>query len=490
MPLPSYIARPVEEMDADRYQNIFARNEGAVVTPAAGLHFSRELLKRMEIKGIDYGFLTLHSGLGNFREIDVEDLTKHKMDSEQMRVTPKLVELVNHAKDEGRKVCAVGTSVMRGIESAVSTGGHMKTYDGWTNKFIFPPYDFTVATNLVTNFHMPLSTMLMMVAAFGGYDIVLEAYESALKEGYRFGAYGDAMLILGDFAPEWLQVQEELLNGTAKKIVLTDAMPFEAPTAFHADAISYTRTIEESLTTNSQETTGWRGIVLPFDVSTIQARNKAGEQIELSAYNAEGEYDTSKNPFWLRELTTEGFAATQTFSANTPYIICFPNSSELDEHINIIGDVTFSASNAEITATPVFNAVEGKDFDMIATLQTVPAAKGIYAINNTGSSFVNNSRDIAPFECYVICKQGSTDAPDSFDLPAKLPTAIDNETVTGSKIYTADGNLVIISNEPTEIAVYNITGQMVLMQKVEAGKTIVNDIPHGVYIVNGQKIIL
>ena len=196
MPLPSYIARPVEEMDADRYQNIFARNEGAVVTPAAGLHFSRELLKRMEIRGIDYGFLTPHSGLGNFREIDVEDLTKHKMDSEQMRVTPELVELVNHAKDEGRKVCAVGTSVMRGIESAVSTGGHIKTYDGWTNKFIFPPYDFTVATNLVTNFHMPLSTMLMMVAAFGGYDIVLEAYESALKEGYRFGAYGDAMLIL------------------------------------------------------------------------------------------------------------------------------------------------------------------------------------------------------------------------------------------------------------------------------------------------------
>ena len=294
------------------------------------------------------------------------------------------------------------------------------------------------------------------------------------------------------YAPASAQVENNnvVINGAAKKIVLTDAMPFEAPTAFHAEAISYTRTIEESLTTNAQETTGWRGIVLPFDVSTIQARNKAGEQVELSAYNAEGEYDTSKNPFWLRELTTEGFAATQTFSANTPYIICFPNSSELDEHINIIGVVTFSASNAEITATPVFNAVEGKDFDMIATLQTVSAAEGIYAINNTGSSFVNNSRDIAPFECYVICKQGSTDAPDSFDLPAKLPTAIDNETVTGSKIYTADGNLVIISNEPTEIAVYNITGQMVLMQKVEAGKTIVNDIPHGVYIVNGQKIIL
>ena len=196
MPLPAYITRPVEELDAERYQNIFARHEGAVVTPAAGLHFSRELLKRMEIKGIDYGFLTLHSGLGNFREIDVEDLTKHKMDSEQLIVTPELVELVNHAKDGGHKVCAVGTSVMRGIESAVSTGGHMKTYDGWTNKFIFPPYDFTVATSLVTNFHMPLSTMLMMVAAFGGYEIVLEAYDAALKEGYRFGAYGDAMLIL------------------------------------------------------------------------------------------------------------------------------------------------------------------------------------------------------------------------------------------------------------------------------------------------------
>ena len=196
MPLPSYIDRPVEEEDADRYQCIFARNEGAVVTPAAGLHFSRILMKRMEIKGIDFGFLTLHSGLGNFREIDVEDLTKHKMDSEQMVVTEELVNLVNKAKDENRKVCAVGTSVMRGIESAVSTGGHMKTYEGWTNKFIFPPYDFTVATSLISNFHMPYSTMLMMVSAFGGYEIVNKAYETALKEGYRFGAYGDAMLLL------------------------------------------------------------------------------------------------------------------------------------------------------------------------------------------------------------------------------------------------------------------------------------------------------
>ena len=195
-PLPGYINRPVDEEDAERYQNIYAKNEGAVVTPAAGLHFSRELLKRMEIKGIEYGFLTLHSGLGNFREIDVEDLTKHKMDSEQMIVTPTLVEFVNHAKDTNHQVCAVGTSVMRAIESTVSTDGHMKAYNGWTNKFIFPPYDFTVATSLITNFHMPHSTMLMMAAAFGGYDAVMKAYDIALKEKYHFGAYGDAMLII------------------------------------------------------------------------------------------------------------------------------------------------------------------------------------------------------------------------------------------------------------------------------------------------------
>ena len=193
-PLPGYINRPVDEEDAERYQNIYAKNEGAVVTPAAGLHFSRELLKRMEIKGIEYGFLTLHSGLGNFREIDVEDLTKHKMDSEQMIVTPTLVEFVNHAKDTNHQVCAVGTSVMRAIESTVSTDGHMKAYNGWTNKFIFPPYDFTVATSLITNFHMPYSTMLMMAAAFGGYDAVMKAYDIALKEKYHFGAYGLSLI--------------------------------------------------------------------------------------------------------------------------------------------------------------------------------------------------------------------------------------------------------------------------------------------------------
>jgi S-adenosylmethionine:tRNA ribosyltransferase-isomerase len=150
----------------------------------------------MEIKGIECGFLTLHSGLGNFREIDVEDLTKHRMDSEQVFVEKEVVELVNAAKDRKSRVCAVGTSVMRAMESTVSTDGHLKPFTGWTNKFIFPPYDFTVADAMVTNFHMPMSTILMMTCAFGGYDLIMQAYETAVKEGYRFGAYGDAMLIL------------------------------------------------------------------------------------------------------------------------------------------------------------------------------------------------------------------------------------------------------------------------------------------------------
>ena len=195
-PLPIYIKRNAEPEDAERYQCIFAQHEGAVVAPAAGLHFSRELFKRMEIKGIESGFVTLHSGLGNFREIDVEDLTKHKMDSEQLIVTPEIVTQLNTTKDEGHKVCAIGTSVLRALETAVSTNGHIKSYNGWTNKFIFPPYDFTVANSLVSNFHMPYSTMLMMVAAFGGYEIIFEAYNTAIKEGYRFGLYGDAMLII------------------------------------------------------------------------------------------------------------------------------------------------------------------------------------------------------------------------------------------------------------------------------------------------------
>lgn len=195
-PLPEYIKREPDEEDAVAYQTIFAKNEGAVVAPSAGMHFSRELMKRLEIKGVEQGFLTVHCGLGAFREIDVEDLTKHRMDSEDMSVTENLVEMVNHAKDNGRQVCAVGTSTLRGIASAVSMGGHMKTYTGWTNKFIFPPYDFTVSTALITGFHMPYSTMLMMVCAFGGYELVMKAYDIAVKEGYKFGAYGDAMLIL------------------------------------------------------------------------------------------------------------------------------------------------------------------------------------------------------------------------------------------------------------------------------------------------------
>ena len=195
-PLPAYIMREPEELDFERYQTIYAEKEGAVVAPAAGLHFSRELLKRLEIKGVHQAFMTVHSGLGNFREIDVEDLTKHRMDSEQMEVTQELVDIVNGVKDEHHRVCAIGTSVLRGIASAVSMGGHMKTYTGWTNKFIFHPYQFTVADAMVSNFHLPYSTQLMMVAAFGGYDHIMNAYEVARKEGYRFGTYGDAMLVL------------------------------------------------------------------------------------------------------------------------------------------------------------------------------------------------------------------------------------------------------------------------------------------------------
>lgn len=195
-PLPDYIDRRAEPEDSERYQNIYAKNEGAVMAPAAGLHFSRELLKRLEIKGIEQGFLTLHCGRGNFRDIDVEDLTKHRMDSEEMIVDEQLVNLVNSAKDRGSKVCAIGTSTMRALATSVCMNGHLMTYSGWTNKFIFPPYDFTVCTSMVSNFHLPQSTLLMMVCAFGGYDLIMKAYQEAIKEGYRFGAYGDAMLIL------------------------------------------------------------------------------------------------------------------------------------------------------------------------------------------------------------------------------------------------------------------------------------------------------
>ncbi|MDR2815519.1 MAG: tRNA preQ1(34) S-adenosylmethionine ribosyltransferase-isomerase QueA [Proteiniphilum sp.] len=195
-PIPEYLERNVEPEDAERYQNIFAQHEGAVVAPAAGLHFSRELMKRMEIRDIDFGYLTLHNGLGAYRMIDVEDLTKHKMESEQMIIMEELCKRVNKAKDEEKNICAVGTSVLRAVETTVSTDGHLKPRDGWTNKFIFPPYEFTLTNSLVTNFHLPYSILLMMACAFGGYEKIKNAYEEAIKEKYAFGAYGDAMLIL------------------------------------------------------------------------------------------------------------------------------------------------------------------------------------------------------------------------------------------------------------------------------------------------------
>jgi len=195
-PLPKFIRRDVVPEDRERYQTIYAKHEGAVAAPTAGLHFSRELLKRLEIKGVHFAEITLHVGLGNFRTVDVEDLTKHKMDSEQINIPMDAVDLVNSAKQHKKNICAVGTTVLRTLESSVSTDGFLKPYSGWTNKFIFPPYDFSVPSTMITNFHLPLSTLLMMVSAFAGYDFLFEAYKVAIKEKYRFGTYGDAMLII------------------------------------------------------------------------------------------------------------------------------------------------------------------------------------------------------------------------------------------------------------------------------------------------------
>ena len=195
-PLPKYIKRKAEPADKERYQTVYAKHEGAVAAPTAGLHFSRELLKRMELKGVHLAEVTLHVGLGTFRPVEVEDLTKHKMDSEQFTVNQQAVDIVNKAKSQRKNICAVGTTSMRAIESSVSTLGELKPYDGWTNKFIFPPYEFSIANMMITNFHMPESTLLMMTCAFGGYDLINEAYKVAIKEKYRFYSYGDAMLIL------------------------------------------------------------------------------------------------------------------------------------------------------------------------------------------------------------------------------------------------------------------------------------------------------
>ena len=199
-PLPrEMIKRPAEPEDMENFQCIFAKNEGAVTAASAGLHFSRQLMKRMEIKGVDLAFVTMHCGLGNFREIDVEDLTKHKMDSEEMFVNKEACDIVNKAKREGRKVCAVGTTVQRVLETAVSADGQLKEYEGWTNRFIFPPYDFQIADAMVANFYLPQSTMLMLAYAYGGYERIMKAYNEALHDKrYRFGVYGDAMLIIND----------------------------------------------------------------------------------------------------------------------------------------------------------------------------------------------------------------------------------------------------------------------------------------------------
>lgn len=188
--------RKANESDLTDFQTIYAKHEGAVTVPATGLHFSRELMKRLEIKGIEHAFITLHAGLGNFRSIDVEDLTKHKTDSEQMFVTKEACDIVNRAKLGGYRICAVGTTTMRAIETAVGPGGILKEYDGWTNKFIFPPYEFSVANAFVSNFQLPLSLLLMIQCAFGSFGYVMDAYNIALKEGYHFGSYGDALLIL------------------------------------------------------------------------------------------------------------------------------------------------------------------------------------------------------------------------------------------------------------------------------------------------------
>jgi S-adenosylmethionine:tRNA ribosyltransferase-isomerase len=195
-PLPKYIKREEESFDRERYQTIYAKHEGAVAAPTAGLHFSKHLLKRLEIKGVDLAEITLHVGLGTFSPVEVEDLSKHKMDSEELIIDDHAVSIVNKAKSNNNKICAVGTTSMRGLESSVSSNNSLNSFQGWTHKFIFPPYNFKIGDAMITNFHLPKSTLLMMVSAFAGHDFIKEAYQEAIKEKYRFYSYGDAMLIL------------------------------------------------------------------------------------------------------------------------------------------------------------------------------------------------------------------------------------------------------------------------------------------------------
>ncbi|WP_452223343.1 tRNA preQ1(34) S-adenosylmethionine ribosyltransferase-isomerase QueA [Lacinutrix chionoecetis] len=195
-PLPKYIKRDVEPEDEERYQTIFAKKEGAVAAPTAGMHFSKHLLKRLEIKGVDFAEVTLHVGLGTFNPVEVEDLSKHKMDSEEVTIGPKTVEQINNALKNRRRICAVGTTAMRAVESAVSSSNTLNEIDGWTNKFIFPPYEFSIANAMITNFHTPKSTLMMMASAFAGHEFIKRAYAEAIKEKYKFYSYGDAMLII------------------------------------------------------------------------------------------------------------------------------------------------------------------------------------------------------------------------------------------------------------------------------------------------------
>jgi len=195
-PLPKLIKRPVEPEDAERYQTIFARHEGGVATPTAGMHFSKELMKLLRIKGITFPEITLHTGLGNFRPIEVEDLSKHKTDSEEINVEDDTCEIVNEAKNNKKRICAVGTTTLKTLESCVTISGHLKSFKGWTNKFIYPPYDFRLANALVTNFHLPQSSLMILVTAFAGEDLLHRAYKEAINEKYHFFTYGDAMLII------------------------------------------------------------------------------------------------------------------------------------------------------------------------------------------------------------------------------------------------------------------------------------------------------
>jgi S-adenosylmethionine:tRNA ribosyltransferase-isomerase len=195
-PLPKYIDRPVEPQDKERFQTIYAKNEGAVAAPTAGLHFSKHLLKKLEIKGVLLPEITLHIGLGTFSPVDVEDLSKHKMDSEELIIKQESADKINNALKNNKKICAVGTTVMRGLESSVSSFGTLNPYNGWTHKFIYPPFDFSIANSMISNFHTPKSTLLMMVAAFGDKDFIMKAYKEAMKKKYKFSSYGDAMMII------------------------------------------------------------------------------------------------------------------------------------------------------------------------------------------------------------------------------------------------------------------------------------------------------